>query len=70
MMGVGEWYKAKEDVERAFDADQINGKEYEHRIKKILCMIYILGDKNDKNAAQRMAKAHGYDINDLIIDME
>ena len=65
-MGSGEWYQEKKEAELAYDAGRISTEIYERRIRFAIGMIYKCGDVNDKEAAERMAKAHGYDIKELI----
>lgn len=65
-MGVGDWYREKKEVQGEFDCDRISRDKYELRTKFSIGMIYQYGDENDKEAAKRMAKAHGYAIKELI----
>lgn len=65
-MGAGEWYHEKDEAQRAYDADIISRETYEIRTKCAIGMIYKCGDLSDMEAAERMAKAHGYDIEELI----
>lgn len=65
-MGAGEWYREKDEAQRAYDSDRISRENYEIRTKFAIGMIYKCGDLSDKEAAERMAKAHGYDIDELV----
>lgn len=65
-MGVGDWYREKEDAQRAYDMSLIDIDLYETRTKFAIGMIYKCGSKNDKKTAERIAKAHNYDIKELI----
>lgn len=65
-MGVGDWYREKKEAQSEYDYDRISRENYELRTKFAIGMIYKCGDESDKEAAKRMAKAHGYDIKDLI----
>lgn len=65
-MGVREWYYEKDEVQRAYDLDRISREIYEIRTRFAIGMIYKCGDLSDMKAAERMAKAHGYDLEGLI----
>ncbi len=65
-MGVGDWYREKKEAQSEYDYNRISREKYELRIKFAIGMIYKCGDENDKETAKRMAKAHGYDIKELI----
>lgn len=65
-MGAGEWYVEKENARKEYESDRISRENYEIRTKFAIGMIYKCGNKNDKEAAKRMAVSHGYDINELI----
>ena len=65
-MSVKEWYVEKEDAQRAYDTDRISRETYELRTRFAIGMIHKCGKKSDKEAAKRMADAHGYDIKELI----
>jgi len=64
--GVGAWYETKKEIDTEYNFGRILQKEYDEKIKFPIGMIYKCGNKNDKEAAIRMAKAHGYNIEDLI----
>lgn len=65
-MGVGEWYIEKKAAQNEYDAGIIDNEAYERRTRFAIGMIYKSGDDNDKAAARRMAKAHNYDIEELL----
>ncbi|MDE6024072.1 MAG: hypothetical protein K2G45_01320 [Lachnospiraceae bacterium] len=65
-MGVGDWYREKREAQSEYDYDRISREKYELRNKFAIGMIYKCGDENDKEVARRMAKAHGYDMEELI----
>lgn len=65
-MGAGEWYIEKQEAQKAYDTDRISRENYERRTRFAIGMIYKCGNENDKEAAKRMAKAHGYDIEELL----
>lgn len=65
-MGAGDWYREKIDAQTEFDIGRITREVYEMRTKFAIGMIYKCGSTNDKEVAERMAKAHGYDLNDLV----
>lgn len=65
-MGAGEWYVEKENAQKEYESDRISRENYEIRTKFAIGMIYKCGNKNDKEAAKRMATSHGYDIKELI----
>jgi hypothetical protein len=67
-MGAGDWYREKKEAQSEYDYDRISNEVYEARTKFAIGMIYKYGDKKDKEAAERMAKAHGYDIDELVKD--
>lgn len=62
-MGSSGWYIEKEDAQREYDANSISRETYDRRTKFAIGMIYKCGDNE---TAVRMAKAHGYDIKELI----
>ena len=66
IMGAGEWYIEKKEAQEAYDSERISRETYETRTQFAIGMIYKCGNTNDKEAAKRMAKAHGYDIEKLI----
>lgn len=45
---------------------RISAEVYELRIKFAIGMIYTHGNAKDKESATRMAKAHSYNIKELI----
>lgn len=65
-MGAGEWYIEKKNSQKEYDYGRISRDVYETRTKCAIGMIYKCGNENDKEAAKRMALAHGYDIEELI----
>ena len=65
-MGVGDWYREKNEAQSEYDNARITRDVYEIRTRFAIGMIYKWGNVSDKEAAERMAKAHGYDINELI----
>lgn len=65
-MGAGEWYIEKANAQKEYDSEIISREKYELRTKYAIRMIYKCGNKNDKAAAKRMAKSHGYSIEELI----
>lgn len=65
-MGVGEWYEEKELVQKEYDYNRITSDIYENRTKYAIGMIYKWGNSSDKEAAEKMAKAHGYKMQELI----
>ncbi|GEM_PF-4313007 len=65
--GAGAWHINKNEIDAEYSSGRISQKEYDEKIKFPIGMIYKCGNKNDKEAAIRMAKAHGYNIEDLII---
>lgn len=65
-MGAGNWYREKAEAQTEYDFKRICGVTYETRTKFAIGMIYKCGDEKDKETAKRMAKAHGYNIDDLI----
>lgn len=65
-MGAGEWYAEKEEAQKAYDVGRISREIYETRTKLAIGMVYKCGNSNDKEAARRMAKAHAYDIEELV----
>lgn len=62
-MSVGGWYAEKNEAQKEYDAGRITREVYELRTKFAIGMIYEYGDEE---VAKRMAKAHGYNINELI----
>ena len=62
-MGSSGWSIEKEDAQREYDANSISRETYDRRTKFAIGMIYKCGDKD---TAERMARAHGYKINELI----
>lgn len=62
-MGAGEWYIEKDNAQREYDMDRISREVYEIRTRFAIGMIYVCGDEE---VAKRMARAHGYDIEELI----
>lgn len=65
-MGAGDWYREKAEAQVEYDFNRISSDTYETRTKFAVGMIYKCGDEKDKEAAKRMAKAHGYNIDDLV----
>lgn len=65
-MGVGNWYIEKENAQEEFDSERISRETYENRTKFAIGMIYKCGNSKDKEAAKKMAKAHNYNIKELI----
>lgn len=65
-MGAGDWYREKRDAQAEYDAERITREVYEVRTKFAIGMIYKCGNTSDEEAAERMAKAHGYDIDELV----
>ena len=64
---AGAWYMNKKEIDAEYNIGRISQKEYDQKIKFPIGLIYKCGNKNDKKAAIRMAIAHGYSIEDLII---
>ena len=62
-MSLGRWYAEKNEAQQEYDAERITREVYESRTKFAIGMIYRC---EDKDAAKRMAKAHGYNIDELI----
>lgn len=65
-MGAAEWYIEKESAQTEFDAGRIDREIYERRTRFAIGMIYRCGDSKDRQAAEYMAKAHAYDIEELL----
>lgn len=68
-MGAGEWYIEKEEAQKEYDTDRISRENYESRTRFAIGMIYKCGNSSDKEAAIRMARAHAYDIEELVRDV-
>lgn len=65
-MDARDWYREKRDAQAEYDTERIMHEVYEKRTKFTIGMIYKCGDTSDEEAAKRMAKAHGYDIDELV----
>lgn len=65
-MGAGEWYVEKNNAQKEYDSGRISRDNYELRTKFAIGMIYKSGDSKDKEAAMGMAKAHAYNMQELI----
>lgn len=65
-LDAGEWYQEKDNAQKEYDIARISRKVYEVRTRFAIGMIYKCGGIDDKEVAERMAKAHGYDIDELI----
>lgn len=50
----------KENAQNQWDRNEISEETYNNRTRYALERIYLEGNKQDKEAAMRMAKAHGY----------
>lgn len=66
MSSAGDWYRTKQEIEAEFNYHRIDRTLYEHQTKFAIGMIYKCGNADDKKAAERMAKSHGYKIDDLL----
>lgn len=62
-MSLGGWYAEKREAESEYYAKRINHETYERRTRFAIGMIYKCGDED---GARRMARAHGYNIEELI----
>lgn len=65
-MRVGDWYREFEEAKNEYNCNRISRKKYESRTRFAIGMIYKWGNEKDKETAERMAKAHGYDIDELV----
>ena len=60
MLTVKRRYYEKENAQNQWDRNEISEETYNNRTRYALERIYLEGNKQDKEAAMRMAKAHGY----------
>lgn len=65
-VGAGDWYREKKEAQSEYDYNRISREKYESRTQFAIGMIYKCGNESDKETAKRMAKAHGYDIQELV----
>lgn len=65
-MGSGEWYIEKDNAAKDYEINRISRENYEVRTRFAIGMIYKCGKKKDKEAAEKMAKAHGYKMSELL----
>lgn len=57
MLTVKRWYYEKENAQNQWDRNEISEETYNNRTRYALERIYLEGNKQDKEAAMRMAKA-------------
>ena len=66
-MGWLEWKHELDDANRAYDNGRIDRETYETREKYA---IYMINKCGNKEAAESIARAHGYKLGNLVTEIE
>lgn len=65
-MSINEWKYELQKANDAYDREQIDKETYDTRLK---FAIYKIWEEGDKESAERISKAHGYALDDIISEV-